>query len=115
MMPRSCKAKGRHFQLEIRQDLITRIGIQEVDIQSTAMGQAGCDIYLSKAARDVFPYGVECKNVERLDVWKSIEQCEANAAKEGLHPLLVFRRNRTEPRVILRWSDFLSLLGGVET
>jgi len=103
------KAKGRLFQQEIREDLIREFRLNPVDLQSTAMGQAGCDIYLSQAARDVFPFGIEAKNVEALKIWEAMEQCETNAEKEGLRPLLVFRRNRTPARAVLRWADFLGI------
>jgi hypothetical protein len=109
MKPSSCKAKGRIFQQEIRKDLIERVGIHELDIESTAMGQAGCDLYLSRAARGVFPFGVECKNKELLNIWAAAEQCETNAEKEGLRPLLVFRRNRTVARAVLPWLEFCAI------
>ena len=107
MKSSSCKAKGRLLQQEVRKDLIDKFGIHELDIESTAMGQSGCDLYLSKAARDLFPFGVECKNTEHLDIWGAIEQCEMNARKEGLRPLLVFRRNRSDPIAAMPWDTFL--------
>lgn len=109
MKSASCKGKGRRFQQEVRDDLIREFRLNPVDLQSTAMGQSGCDIYLSQAARDTFPFAVECKNVELLNIWTAMKQCEANAEKVGLRPLLVFRRNRTDPRAVLRWQDFLAI------
>jgi hypothetical protein len=50
----SRKAKGRRLQQAVRQDLIDRLGIDPGDILSTAMGQSGCDLYLSPAARERF-------------------------------------------------------------
>ena len=47
----SRKAKGRQLQQDILADLIKALGISEGDILSTAMGQGGCDLYLSPAAR----------------------------------------------------------------
>ena len=44
------------------------------DIKSQTMGMPGEDIVLSPAARKVIPYSFECKNKERLDLWKSLEQ-----------------------------------------
>jgi len=108
MKSKSCKAKGRQFQQATRDALIAHFRINPMDIQSTAMGQAGCDIYLSKAAREIFPFGVECKCQETTDIWAWIKQCETNADKEGLRPLLVFRRNRSEPYAVQSWSDFCS-------
>jgi hypothetical protein len=111
--PKSRKAKGRDFQNTIRQDLIASFGIHELDIQSTAMGQAGCDLYLSKAARDIFPFGIEAKNQETTDIWAWLKQCETNAKKEGLQPLLLFRRNRSAAYVVICWGQFQGIWGEV--
>ena len=108
--PASRKAKGRRFQQAVRQDLTDRLDIHEGDILSTAMGQAGCDLYLSPVARARFPYGVECKHQEVIALPAWWRQCTANAEKEGLTPLLLIKRNREEPLAVLRWSDLLALL-----
>ena len=111
--PASRKAKGRKFQQSLREDLITHLGISPDDILSTAMGQGGCDLYLSPAARSIFPFGVEAKRCETIAIPAWWKQCECNASKVGLIPLLVFKRNREEPLTVLRWSDLLALLQNV--
>ena len=108
--PQSRKSKGKGFQNSLRDDLIDRLGIDPGDILSTAMGQSGCDLYLSPAARSAFPFGVEAKRCESLAIPQWWKQCETNASKVGLVPLLVFKRNREEPLAVLRWSDLLALL-----
>ena len=108
--PQSRKSKGRVFQQQLREDLITHLGISPDDILSPAMGQGGCDLYLSPAARQRFPCGVEAKRCESLAIPQWWRQCESNASKVALTPLLVFKRNREEPLAVLRWSDLLSLL-----
>ena len=111
--PASRKAKGRRLQQAVRQDLIEHLGIDPGDILSTAMGQSGCDLYLSPAARERFPFGVEAKRCETISLPAWWKQCESNASKVGLIPLLVFKRNREEPLAVLRWSDLLALLQNV--
>jgi hypothetical protein len=106
----SRKAKGRQLQQDIRADLIATLGIEEGDILSTAMGQGGCDLYLSPAARERFPFGVECKRQERLEIPAWWRQCTANAEKEGLTPLLLVKQSRKEPLAVLRWSDLIRLI-----
>jgi len=108
--PASRKAKGRRFQQAVRQDLVDCLGIDPGDILSTAMGQSGCDLYLSPAARALFPYGVECKAQETISLPAWWKQCENNASKVELTPLLLIKRNREEPLAVLRWSDLLALL-----
>jgi hypothetical protein len=113
--PASRKAKGRRLQQAVRQDLVDRLGIDPGDILSTAMGQSGCDLYLSPAARAQFPFGVECKAQERIALPEWWRQCTANAEAEGLVPLLVFKRNREEPLAVLRWEDLLALLSWLDS
>ena len=108
--PASRKAKGRRFQQAVRQDLIDCLGIDPGDILSTAMGQAGCDLYLSPAARERFPFGVECKAQETISLPAWWAQCTANAEKEGLTPLLLVKQSRKEPLAVLRWSDLIRLI-----
>jgi hypothetical protein len=108
--PTSRKAKGRRLQQVVRQDLIEHLGIDPGDILSTAMGQSGCDLYLSPVARAQFPFGVECKAQERIALPEWWKQCTRNAAAEGLTPLLVLKQSRREPLAVLRWSDLLALL-----
>ena len=108
--PASRKAKGRRLQQAVRQDLIDRLDIHEGDILSTAMGQAGCDLYLSPAARARFPFAVECKHQETISLPTWWRQCTRNAAAEGLAPLLILKQSRREPLAVLRWTDLLSLL-----
>lgn len=113
--PQSRKSKGRVFQQHLREDLIEHLGISPDDILSTAMGQGGCDLYLSPAARARFPFGVEAKRCESLVIPQWWKQCEANASKVGLIPLLVFKRNREEPLAVLWWSDLLDLLASISS
>ena len=108
--PASRKAKGRRLQQAVRQDLVDRLGIDPGDVQSTAMGQSGCDLYLSPAARERFPFGVECKAQEAIALPAWWRQCTRNAEKEGLTPLLLIKRNREEPLAVLQWSDLIRLI-----
>ena len=108
--PKSRKQKGKAFQNRVRQDLVDRLGIDPGDILSTAMGQSGCDLYLSPAGRERFPFGVECKAQERIALPEWWEQCTRNADKVGLTPLLLIKRSREEPLAVLRWTDLLALL-----
>ncbi len=110
--PASRKAKGRRLQQAVRQDLVDRLGIDPGDILSTAMGQSGCDLYLSPAGRERFPFGVECKAQERIALPAWWKQCTRNAAAEGLTPLLILKQNRGEALAVLRWSDLLEILAG---
>lgn len=112
--PASRKAKGRRLQQAVRQDLVDRLGIDPGDILSTAMGQSGCDLYLSPAARERFPFAVECKAQEAIALPAWWRQCTRNAEAEGLAPLLILKQSRREALAVLRWEDLLALLSKVQ-
>ena len=111
MKIKSAKAKGRNLQNLVR-DKLRSIFLGEVleedDIKSQTMGMSGEDIVLTPAAKKVIPYSFECKNTERLNLWKSLEQCESNC--EDRNPVLVIKRNRSEVYAIIKFDKCLNLI-----
>jgi len=108
---KSRKAKARALQNAVAEDLRAAFpALGTADIHPAIMGCSGIDICLSSRARDLFPFAVEAKNQEALNIWQAIEQAETNAEKERLTPLMVFKRNRTDTYAVMRWSDLLPLL-----
>lgn len=110
MKPRSAKAKGRKLQTEVKQLILDAFPLlEEDDVKPAIMGESGEDIKLSPAARKLFPYSVECKNTEKLNIWSALEQAETNT-KDGLNPIVFFRRNRSKTYVVMEAEHFLSLV-----
>tara|TARA_R100000234_G_scaffold119980_1_gene104662 strand:+ start:1626 stop:1865 length:240 start_codon:yes stop_codon:yes gene_type:complete len=72
------------------------------------MGMSGEDIVLSPAAKRVINYSFECKNQERLNLWKSLEQAESNC--EDRNPVLIFKRNRSKIYVAIEFDHFIELI-----
>ena len=111
MKPSSAKAKGRRLQNEIREILLEHFGdrLEDDDVRTAIMGESGEDLKLSPVARRLFPYSVEAKNQEKLNIWSALEQAEGNA-RNGAAPLVVFKRNRSDTYVSLKFKDFLKAL-----
>ena len=108
--PRYSKAKGRKLQNLLRDKLrIAFPSLEEDDIKSQTMGMPGEDIVLSPAARRKIPYSFECKNVERLSFWATVEQCEANC-KEDITPAIVVKKNRKNPMVAIPLDVFIEMI-----
>ena len=106
---RSSKAKGRRLQNLVRDKLREKFtSLEEDDIKSAIMGTVGEDIVLSPAARKVIPFSFECKNVERLQFWKTVEQAEGNS--NGRTPVIVVKKNGRKPYVALPLEDWLELI-----
>tara|TARA_R100001086_G_scaffold48544_1_gene21448 strand:+ start:1605 stop:1955 length:351 start_codon:yes stop_codon:yes gene_type:complete len=111
--PKSSKAKGRKLQNMVRDVLRdTFPSLEEDDIKSQTMGMTGEDIVLSPAARKLIPYSFECKNVERLQFWSSVEQCEVNC-KEDITPVLIVKKNRKDPYACIPIEAFIKLIGKI--
>lgn len=109
MRPQSCKSKGRRFQQKIARTILDSFEhLTEDDVHSTSMGAPGEDIKLSAAARRCLPLSLECKCVERLNVWQCLEQSQSNCP-DGATPCLVFSRNRSPAYAVLPWETLLDL------
>ena len=113
MKPSSSTAKGRRFQRVIAAILRERFDLPEADCRPAVGSENGCDIKLSAAARLVFPFAVECKKVEAINIWSALAQAEANATAEGLAPVLVFSRNRSKAYAVVPLSCFVDLVAEV--
>lgn len=110
MKARSAKNKGKRAQNMIREMILSHFpDLHPDDVVSTLMGDSGTDIKLSHAARQKFPYSVECKNQEKMNVWSSLEQAEKNT-KEGTYPVLFFKRNRSKMYVAMDVEHFFELI-----
>lgn len=108
LKPQSAKAKGRKLQQETRDAVRAAFPqLEEGDVRSNPMGAPGPDLLLSPAALRLFPFDVECKNQEGINIWSALAQCLRDS---GRTPLLVFRRNNTKPYAALPFDDFMALV-----
>ena len=63
---------------------------------------------MDRAARQKFPYSIECKNQESINIWKSYEQAKENV--QGVwDPIVVLKRNNTKPLVLVDADYFVKL------
>ena len=109
MKPRSAKNKGKRLQNKIRDLILEKFdSLEPDDVRSITMGDSGEDILLSHAARRLFPFSVECKNQEKLNIWGALEQAEDNSGNHT--PLVIFKRNRSKTYAVLEFDRLLELL-----
>ena len=107
MRPQSAKAKGRRLQQQFRELLIEELGIHPEDIESRSMGAGGEDLIMARAAREKFPYSIECKNVEKLNVWEAYKQAEENS--KDYEPVVVMKKNNHKTLVVLDAEYFVKI------
>ena len=107
MKTSSAKAKGRKLQQWFTKVLIEGLNLNEEDLESRPMGSQGEDIIMGRESREQFPYSIECKNQEAVNVWKSYEQAAENSGK--YEPVVVIKRNKSKPLVVIDAEYFVSL------
>lgn len=107
MKTSSAKAKGRNLQKWVVSKLIEHLQLDEEDLESRPMGSSGEDIIMGKQTRQIFPYSVECKNQEKVNVWSSYEQAESNC--KGYEPLVVIKKNGKKPLAVIDAEYFVEL------
>jgi len=99
MKTQSAKAKGRRLQQWVRDKLIEMLDVHPEDIESRSMGAGGEDLIMARAARSKFPHSIECKNVEKLNVWDAYEQAVLNSGE--YEPLLIMKKNGKKPLAVV--------------
>ena len=107
MKTQSAKAKGRRFQQWVRDKLIEVLDIHPEDIESRSMGAGGEDLIMARAARETFPYSIECKNQEKINLWESYKQATENSGK--YEPVVFIKRNNHKPLGVVDADYFINL------
>ena len=107
MRPQSAKAKGRRLQQQFRDLLIEKLDIHPEDIESRSMGAGGEDLIMARAAREKFSFSIECKNVEKLNVWEAYNQAKENS--KDYEPIVVMKKNNQKALVVLDAEKFVEI------
>lgn len=110
MRPQSCKSKGRRLQQRVAKSILDAFPeLGEGDAVSTSMGAGGEDIRMSPAARECVPLSIECKNMEKINIWSCLEQATKNTPV-GASSCLVFTRNNSTVWAAVSWDVLIDLL-----
>lgn len=111
----SRKGKGRNLQFTVAEGISEITGVpydqssDVCDIHSREMGLSGNDIILRGEALKKFPFSVECKCTESLNLTDTYEQVKANVV-DGTDWIIVHKRKAIpEILVILSWEAFKKL------
>lgn len=116
MKTSSAKGKGRRLQQYVAKAIQASFGLDELDARSTSMGDTGSDIKLSSSALEKFPYAVECKNVEKINLWAAWEQAGKhvqNMDRDGVQPMLVIKRNHSGVLAVVNFEHLMLVLSTV--
>lgn len=113
----SAKGKGRGLQYWVCEKLSKYLGLpfsqadDDAPISSRPMGQHNVDVILRGEAKKRFPFAIECKAQESINLNGWIEQAKSNGG--DLDWLLVVKNNRLEnPVICMDFDAFLKHFKG---
>lgn len=101
------KQKGARFEREVAAWL--REHGYEARRAQQYCGAAGDSDVLSS-----LPLHIECKHVEKLNVYQAMQQAIDDSAPTGQLPVVIHKRNRSEKLVTMRADDWIALVIGWE-
>ena len=109
MKTKSAKAKGRKLQDWVKEKLVEYIGDLgenlEENITTAVMGASGADVKFSPQTQHLFPFSIECKNQEKLNVYDAYDQACANSGDH--EPILFMKKNRTKALAVVDAEWFI--------
>ena len=100
--------KGKRFELQVAKYLSKEF---ETSIRRTP-NSGGLSIKGDIMATQgiLSEYNWECKNQEKLNIWKALEQSRNDCLGSHKEPLVVFTKNHHRDFVALELEDFVQLL-----
>ena len=100
--------KGKRFELKIAKGLAKRF---KTDIKRTPnSGGLSFKGDILTTSGILSEYSWECKNQEKLNIWKALEQSEGDARGTLKTPVVVFTKNFENDYIALKYDDFVNIL-----
>ena len=105
--------KGKRFEREVAKLLNKKFN---TNVRRTPMSGGMSikgDIIDINPDSVLYDYHFECKNQEKLNIWKALEQARSDRPM-GKTPLVVFTKNFQSNYVAIELEDFMNLLKELE-
>ena len=101
--------KGKRFELKVAKYLSREFNNIKISRTPNSGGLSlKGDIMATQGILSEFNW--ECKNQEKLNIWKALEQSANDCIGSHKQPLVVFTKNFEKDYVALRLEDFVQLL-----
>jgi len=103
---RSAKQKGSKFQKDVAQKIADMLGVpcgKDELVESRESSQSGVDIKLIGDARRRFPWSVECKNQQNIQIRQWVGQASTNRMP-GTEWILFVKKNHFKPVAIIDYE-----------
>jgi Holliday junction resolvase len=109
----NAKQKGNRFERQVAKQINKKF---ETNVRRTplsgGMNFKG-DIICIDDNSIISEFSFECKNQEKLNIWKAIKQAKNDAPQRAM-PVVVFTRNFETEYACIEFEDFLNILKELE-
>jgi Holliday junction resolvase len=108
-MSLNANQKGKRFERDVAKQLNKKFN---TNVRRTPMSGGMSikgDIIDINPDSVLFDYHWECKNQEKLNIWKALEQARSDRPM-GKTPVVVFTKNFEKDYACLEFEDFMNLL-----
>lgn len=100
--------KGKRFELRIAKDLAKKFDSNIRRTPNSGGLSIKGDILTTSGILSEFSW--ECKNQEKLNIWKALQQSKNDSLGTTKTPVVVFTKNFEDDYIALRYNDFVNLL-----
>ena len=107
------KDKGNRFEREIAKQLSKKFNTKAQRTPLSGGMDLRGDLIVLEQRSILFNVSFECKNQERLNIWKALHQCE-NDCERGKDPVVVFTKNHENTYAAMRFEDWCNLVKELE-
>ena len=108
-MTLNSKKKGDRFERDVAKQLTKKFNTKVRRTPMSGGMSIKGDIIDINPDSVLFDYHWECKNQEKLNIWKALEQAR-NDKPMGKTPVVVFTKNFENDYACLEFEDFMNLL-----
>lgn len=106
---KSRRQKGKNLENWLASELRRT----KADEKARAMPGSGSFTHFKSDIYTKLPYSFECKSQETTKVWEWYVQAQSQAGNMEA-PVVVFKRNYSQPMALLSASDFINMVAEIE-
>lgn len=111
-MPLNANKKGKRFELECSKMINAKMGTKVKRTPNSGGLSLKGDILCIDDNSIISEFSFECKNQEKLNIWKALEQSRNDAGYKI--PVVLFTKNHELDYACIEMDDFLNLLKELE-
>ena len=112
-MALNANKKGKRFELQCSKMINAKFGTKVKRTPNSGGLDLKGDILCIDDNSIISEFSFECKNQEKLNIWKALEQSR-NDAPSGKLPVVVFTKNHERDYIALEFEDFMNIVKELE-